>query len=63
MTALQKLAEENIRHFSHTRRKKQELHDWVVNNYPQDSGGGYLLGLPISGIRFIQRGIAIFSQE
>jgi hypothetical protein len=47
MAALQKLAEESIRHFSHTRRKKQELHDWVINNYPQDSGGGYVLGLPI----------------
>jgi hypothetical protein len=61
MTALQKLAEENIRHFSHMRRKKQEPHDWVVNNYPEDSGGGYVLGLPISVICFIHGGIAIFS--
>jgi hypothetical protein len=58
MTALQKLAEENIHHFSDTRRKKQELHDWVVNNYSQDSGGEYVLGLPISVIRFIHGGIA-----
>jgi hypothetical protein len=61
MVALQKLTEEHIRHFSHTRRKKQELHDWGVNNFPQDSGGGYVLGLPISVIRFIHGGVAIFS--
>jgi hypothetical protein len=33
----------------------------VVSNYPQDSGGRYVLGLPISVIRFIHGGIAIFS--
>jgi hypothetical protein len=42
MAALQKLAEEKICHFSHARRKKQELYDWVVNNYPQDSGRGHV---------------------
>jgi hypothetical protein len=44
-------------------RKKQELHDWVANNYPQDSGGGYVPGLPISVIRFIHRGIAVLSHD
>jgi hypothetical protein len=60
---LQKMAKENIRHFSHANWKEKEIHDWGEAQDPAQSIRAFILGIPVSVIRLIHRRIVTFSHE
>jgi hypothetical protein len=40
---------------------EKEIHNWVEGQYPAQSGGMFMLGIPVSVIQLIHAGIAISS--
>jgi hypothetical protein len=54
------LAIDRIRPFP--KRPKKDVRKWVKDDFPEDTGNSFVLGIPMSGLDLSVRGVGHFSE-
>jgi hypothetical protein len=54
---------DNIRHFSKAKRKKAEIRAWVMENYPENVGDSFALGIPVLVLNLMLHGVNLFANH